>query len=83
MYQTQVFKRVLTRHTAKQKDMKNDIWLIIATCEECGLHHRTNAGEIANKVIKMLGLRNLSKYFGIDKTEVSNRITQYIYTHEF
>nr|DAE32975.1 MAG TPA: protein of unknown function (DUF3961) [virus sp. ctoYX9] len=30
-----------------------------------------------------LGLRNLSKYFGIDKTEVSNRITQYIYTHEF
>ena len=65
------------------KDMKNDIWLIIATCEECGLHHRTNAGEIANKVIKMLGLRNLSKYFGVDKTEVSHRITQYIYTHEF
>ena len=63
--------------------MKNDIWLIIATCEELQLDRNNDTDKIAKTVITMLGKRDLANYFGIDKTEVSNRITQYIYTHEF
>lgn len=63
--------------------MKNDIWLIIATCEKLQLHHRTDSEKIANTVITMLGERGLSNYFGIDESEVLSRLTQYIFNHEF
>lgn len=63
--------------------MKNDIWLIIATCEELQLHHRTDSEKIAKTVITMLGKRDLANYFGIDKSEVLPRLTQYIFNHEY
>ena len=64
-------------------NIKNDIWLIIATCEELQLQHRTDAEKIANVIINMLGKRDLSAYFGINKNEVAGRVKQYVYNHEF
>lgn len=63
--------------------MKNDIWLIVATCEELQLDHNTDAERIAKTVITMLGKRDLANYFGIDKSEVLPHLTQYIFNHEF
>lgn len=63
--------------------MKNDIWLIIATCEELQLDRNADADKIAKTVITMLGKRDLSNYFGIDKSEVLPRLTQYIFNHEY
>lgn len=65
------------------KDMKNDIWLIIATCEELQLDRNTDTDKIAKTVITMLGKRDLANYFGIDRNEVLPRLTQYIFNHEY
>ncbi len=63
--------------------MKNDIWLIIATCEELQLDRNNDTDKIAKTVITMLGKRDLANYFGIDKSEVLPRLTQYIFNHEY
>lgn len=61
----------------------NELWLIIATMEETGLHHRNNAEKMAEVCRNILGSRPLAKFFCINKSEVLPRLRKYIYNHEY
>lgn len=65
--------------------IKNDLWLIIATLEEIGLHHCTDAEKIADICLRMLGARDLCPFFNIpvSREGAKEELKNYIYNHKF
>lgn len=65
--------------------IKNDLWLIIATLEETGLHHRNDTEKIADICLRMLGARKLCPFFNIPVSRDGAKIElkKYIYNHKY